>query len=263
MNKRFNPNSIVHKMNPIIKFGLFISTIASAFTPIGLIGFAAINGFSIVMFIMARGTWRAIKPILFSATFTFLILMVINWYVVQPDSIKTIMFYIGDIPVYTESMVVTGKIVLRLTSILLMGSVYTQTTSNRDLARVFEIVFYPLMIIRIPTHKLSMIMSLSLRFMPELINNFKEIINAQASRGVDIKSWNIREKTTALKNSFTPMFVLMFKKSETISASMDMRDFDKKTKRTKFNKLSLIWWDIIPFFMLGGLISTIVLLSLM
>mgnify|MGYP002224743006 CR=1 FL=1 len=46
----------------------------------------------------------------------------------------------------------------------------------------------------VPAHIIAMMISIALRFIPTLIEETQRIMNAQASRGVDLENGSIKEK---------------------------------------------------------------------
>lgn len=47
----------------------------------------------------------------------------------------------------------------------------------------------------VPAHIIAMMISIALRFIPTLIEETQRIMNAQASRGVDLENGSIKEKS--------------------------------------------------------------------
>ena len=97
-------------------------------------------------------------------------------------------FEFGFISIDTHGILEGIYIVLRLMFIIMVSTIMTLTTSPLDLTDAFERLLYPLKLIKIPVHLLSMMMSIALRFIPTLMNELDKIILAQKSRGSEISS---------------------------------------------------------------------------
>src|SRR5699024_8662438 len=72
-------------------------------------------------------------------------------------------FELGFLSIDTNGILEGIYIVLRLMFIIMISTIMTLTTSPLDLTDAFERLLSPLKIIKITVHKLSMIMSISLR----------------------------------------------------------------------------------------------------
>jgi energy-coupling factor transport system permease protein len=73
-----------------------------------------------------------------------------------------------------------------------------------------------------------MTISLAIRFVPSLLQESQKILNAQASRGVDFTSGNIKAKGKALTALIIPMFSIAFIKSNDLAAAMDARSYNPR-----------------------------------
>ena len=82
-------------------------------------------------------------------------------------------------------------------------------------------------------YKVCYVLSLTLRYFPDVIRDYKDISLAQQSRGLDFSQ---KEKTsTRVKNSFNimvPLILSTLDRVDLISNAMDLRSFGKHKKRT-------------------------------
>lgn len=89
-----------------------------------------------------------------------------------------------------------------------------------------------------------MIMSIALRFIPIITNEFKLIRNAQISRGVNFKSRSIFKNYSRL---LIPILVLSFKCADDLSIAMEARQFGKFKSRSSLHEPKLSRHDLIAF----------------
>jgi energy-coupling factor transport system permease protein len=82
-----------------------------------------------------------------------------------------------------------------------------------------------------------MMVSLTLRFIPTLINETNKIMKAQASRGVDFYESSFRQKVKQIVSLLVPMFVISFKKAEDLANAMESRGYVIDAPRTRLDKL--------------------------
>ena len=89
-----------------------------------------------------------------------------------------------------------------------------------------------------------MMFSLTLRFIPTLINEANKILKAQASRGVDFKEAKLKEKITQVISLIVPMFVIAYRRAIDLSDAMEARGYDPDLPRTSLNVLKMRAMDI-------------------
>lgn len=145
--------------------------------------------------------------------------------------------------VYYDGLEKSGFIFIRIVLMIGITSLLTLSTMSTDINNGLESVLSPLKLIKIPVGVFSMLISLTLRFIPTLLEESKKIMNAQASRGVDFNEGSIKEKVTQIISLLIPMFVISFKRAEDLSNAMEARGYIIGEKRTKLDELKLKWRD--------------------
>lgn len=89
--------------------------------------------------------------------------------------------------------------------------------------RGIESLMKPLNKLNFPVHEFSMIMSISLRFIPILEEEIRKITAAQKSRGAKVDSKNIIKKLKFLNSIIIPLLISIFRRSEQIAVAMESR----------------------------------------
>lgn len=145
--------------------------------------------------------------------------------------------------VYYEGLEKSAFIFIRIVMMIGITSLLTLSTMSTDINNGLESVLSPLKLIKIPVGVFSMLISLTLRFIPTLLEESKKIMNAQASRGVDFNEGSLKEKVTQIISLLIPMFVISFKRAEDLSNAMEARGYIIGEKRTKLDELKLRWRD--------------------
>ncbi|MDD2203008.1 MAG: energy-coupling factor transporter transmembrane protein EcfT [Bacilli bacterium] len=134
------------------------------------------------------------------------------------------------------AITITLKIILGIIYIMIL----TYTTSKSEITYALERVFKPLSLLKIPVKKMSLSLTLVLRFIPALFEQIEKIMKAQASRGIDFIHTNVKGKMIAISSMIVPIFTLSFKKANATAGVMDVRLYSLNAKRTnyRFNKWS-------------------------
>jgi energy-coupling factor transport system permease protein len=79
-----------------------------------------------------------------------------------------------------------------------------------------------------------MTISIALRFVPSLLEESQKIMKAQASRGVDFRNGNFKDKIKSLVSLVVPMFSVAFHKADQLADAMEARAYNPRYDRTRY-----------------------------
>ncbi|MDD5294070.1 MAG: energy-coupling factor transporter transmembrane component T, partial [Candidatus Izemoplasmatales bacterium] len=128
------------------------------------------------------------------------------------------------------------------------------------LTQGLESLMRPLKIIGIRSEDFALIISISLRYIPTILDEAFKIMAAQASRGADFAEGKLKDKVKQVISLLVPMFIIAFKRSEDLADAMESRNFVPGKPRTRIHELRFGWTDIgVGIFTLAALALTIVL----
>jgi energy-coupling factor transport system permease protein len=148
-------------------------------------------------------------------------------------------FYQYDVTLYEETVFRALFIFFRIVVIIMLTSLLTFTTMTTDINDGLEGILFPLKWIKVPVDVLTMMVSLTLRYIPTLLIETDKIMKAQASRGVDFKEASIKDKITQVISLLIPVFVISFKRAEDLANAMEVRGYVIGQKRTKIDILKI------------------------
>ena len=138
---------------------------------------------------------------------------------------------------------------LRLVLFLTSAFFITLTCSPSELADSITKLLRPLKVIKFPLSDFSLILFISLRFIPILYEEFLTIKNAQKVRGVNFNGSFIT-KILNLKSILIPLFLSAIRRADMLSESLLVRGYNSQANRTFYKTHFLKPIDI------GFLIST-------
>ena len=168
--------------------------------------------------------------------------------------------YKYTLTIYDEALLRTGFLVLRIIIIVILSSLLTFTTMPTDITNGIESLLKPLKIIRFPVSELAMMLSLTLRFIPTLLDEANKIIKAQASRGVELSESKFKEKITQVVSLLIPLFVVSFKRAEDMANAMDVRGYVVGANRTKIDVMRMRFSDYFSLVVVLGILTVTILL---
>jgi energy-coupling factor transport system permease protein len=133
----------------------------------------------------------------------------------------------------TQAAFVSARIIL----LMMSASLLTLTTSPIQLTDGLESLFSPLRRFGFPAHELALMMSISLRFIPTLLEETDKIAKAQMSRGASFSSGSIVKRINGILPLVVPLFVQSFRRAEDLAFAMEARGYRGGEGRTKYRQL--------------------------
>lgn len=234
---RFIPvESPLHRMDARAKILFVFGFICIVFLANNVITNAILLGFTILAILLSnvpvKFLLNGLKPIFIIILFTFFLhvfltregALVADW---------------GWIKIYEGGIRQGVFISLRFVYLIFVTSLLTLTTPPITLTDGIESLLNPFKKVKLPVHELALMMSISLRFIPTLMEETEKIMKAQTARGVDFSTGPIKERIKAIVPLLIPLFVSSFKRAEELALAMEARGYKGGEGRSKYREL--IW----------------------
>lgn len=229
-------DSKIHRLDPRIKIVAMIVMMVAIFMVSNFWGYGFLFAILICVILISKLTFRfmiqAMKPMLFMLVF----LCIINIFVIRTGYVL-VQFW--DFRIYSDAIFQTLFIVLRLMLMVIVTTLLMATTPPLDLTLAIEDLLKPLVRFHVPAHEIAMMISITLRFIPILIEDTQRIMDAQASRGVDFQEGNIMEKLGGIVSMIIPLFVSSFHRAEELADAMEARGYAPGRKRSRYKQLTI------------------------
>ena len=245
-------SSIVHRLDPrtkitIIFFFVFIVFFANTLMSYGILTLFALASI-IASRVPIRFILKGLTPVWFLIIFTF----ILHLFVTKEG---TLVFDLYIFKFYSGGVIQGIAISMRFFLLILVTSLLTLTTTPIEITDAIEDMLHPLNKIKFPVHELALMMSISLRFIPTLMQETDKISKAQASRGVDFKTGPIKERIKAVVPLLVPLFVSAFKRAEELAMAMEARGYHGGEGRTKLRELRIEKRDILIYILFACVIA--------
>lgn len=144
-----------------------------------------------------------------------------------------------------EEMIYIVVNIIRIIELVLYTSIITLTTSESELIYGLNNILKPLNIFKISTNKIAFVLSLSIKFIPLVIDQLNKIVKSLSSKGIEFKKTTIKNKFLILKSIIIPIINLSLKKADELAESMEVRLYDVNEKRTNYNYNKWTYMDTI------------------
>lgn len=226
--------SLIHKLDPRTKIIIIFFYVIVVFFANNALSYGLLTAFVLVSivstFIPIRFILKGLTPVWFLILFTFLLHLFLTKEGPVVFELLSIKFHLGGI---IQGLVIS----LRFCLLILMTSLLTLTTTPIEITDAIESLLHPLKKVKFPVHELALMMSISLRFIPTLMQETDKISKAQASRGVDFRTGPVKERIRAIIPLLVPLFVSAFKRAEELAMAMEARGYQGGEGRTKLREL--------------------------
>lgn len=133
----------------------------------------------------------------------------------------------------------------KLIFIVMYSSIFMYTTKTMEVCDGIYKLFKP--ISGKMARDISMIVVLTIRYIPTLIDEGNRIIRAQKVRGFDFEKEDIRGKIDIVSRMITSMFVLSIKRANDSSDIMDLRLYNYSLSRSSYRVYSYSLIDLFVF----------------
>lgn len=238
----YQQNSIIHALDPRTKIIFTLFYVISIFFNGTILGFL----FSSIVFFLAAGLTKVPFSFMLRGLKGILMILMITLCFQLLFTSGDILFSIGIFHITKQGIRAAVFMGIRLILLVLFSSLMTLTTTPNQLTDGLEALFKPFKHF-LPVHEIAMMMSITLRFIPILIEELDKIIKAQQARGADFETGGIIKRIKAMVPLLVPLFVAAFRRADELAVAMDARCYHGGEGRTKMKPLR---WSRKDFFVL-------------
>lgn len=228
--------SRLHRLDPRTKILLVTGLMIVLFFIRSFAGFGLFAVFLLCLFLLGEiplgYALRGLRPVVFLLLLTVVLNTFFSGAGPGPE-----LFRLGPL-IATAGGLRTGLFVgLRLLLLVTATSLLTFTTSPVELTDGLERLLRPLRRVGVPAHELAMMMTISLRFIPTLLEETEKIMKAQMARGAEFSRGPVLHRARALVPVLVPLMLSAFRRSEELALAMEARCYHGGEGRTRMKEL--------------------------
>lgn len=246
--------SVIHRLDPRAKLIAVLIYVVIIFLANNVLTYAALAVFTIsavgLSGVAPRFLYKGLRPILWIIGLTFLLHILITHE-------GEILFQWGWLHIYEGGVVRGLFIALRIFFLIMITTLLTLTTTPIDITDGMETLMAPLKRVRMPVHEFALMISISLRFIPTLMEETDKIMKAQMARGTDFTSGPLRERVKAIIPLLVPLFISAFRRAEDLALAMEARGYRGGEGRTKLRVLAWRMGDTVLMLLLAVLTAVL------
>jgi len=248
-------DSLIHRLDPRTKLSVFLFiTIAVTFSTsylTNIILVLVMLGLVLISQVPPGYIFSGLKPAI-PVIITLAILQLLFYGdAFTPYKAENVtLFRWGLIYITTGSVQLVIVSAMRFVELLFLTSLLTNTTTLTDITHGLEEMLRPFSRIGVPSHELSLVATIALRFVPLLAEQLEVIMKAQASRGADVAhKGKLQFITTARQVAalIVPLFIDAFRRGEDLILAMQARCYVGGRGRSSFVRLEFERLDYIAY----------------
>lgn len=235
--------SPVHRLTGTTKLiGFILFTTATMFTYDTRV-LLVLGLFSIGLFSISQIRFKEVRFVLvFTAIFVLLNALAV--YLFEPEQgvaiygTRHLLFEgIGRFTLTAEQVFYMFNLILKYSVIVPIAVLFLVTTHPTEFASSLNRIGVP--------YKVSFAVSLALRYIPDVQQDFRTIADAQAARGVAVTQGPLWKRARHSLQILIPLLFTSLERIETVSNAMDLRGFGADKKRTWYNQRAMTRIDYI------------------
>ncbi|RTR26940.1 energy-coupling factor transporter transmembrane protein EcfT [Robertmurraya yapensis] len=248
--------SPLHRMDPRSKILLVFLFVCVVFIANNAITYGLLAVYTFLMVLSSKVPIRFILGGLRIVLWLVLFTLVLHLFFTKEGDV---LFQWGSISIYEGGLKQGIFISVRFFLLILMTSLLTLTTTPIEITDGIEVLLDPLKKIKFPVHELALMMSISLRFIPTLMEETDKIMKAQTARGVEFSGGPIKDRVKAIIPLLIPLFIGSFKRAEELATAMEARGYRGGEGRTKYRQLRWGFVDTVMLLILAFVTAALVL----
>ena len=240
-------NTIIHNLDPRVKLFFVICYFIDVFIAHSVGELLILSLFLVLAIILSKTNIAflidSVKAILLLIIFTSLVHLIFN-------KSGNIIFEFYAFKIYSGAFYGIALITVRFVLVVMMIVVFMGTTSPSDITHAIEKSLGFLKKIGIPISTFALVLSISLRFIPTILEETNRIINAQVSRGSDFNEGTLIQKTKKFIPILIPLFIGTLKRADELATAMEVRGYSTTTIRSRYKELKYNKLDYLSYILI-------------
>ena len=226
-------NSMIHSLDPRSKLMAVLLYIVALFlvkNPLWYIVFLIIT---VAEFRLAKVPFRfflkGLKPIIILLVFTFVFRTLAT-----PGEVLA-EFWIFEVT--REGLIKGAQLASRIALMIVEASLLGYTTTPKEMSDGLAQAFRPMQKIGLPVDEMSVMVMIAFRFIPVMLEEANDLMDAQASRGVEFENCSVFTKMKNVFSLLMPLFIGSIERSSELAMAMEARGYSADRPRSRMEPL--------------------------
>lgn len=235
-------NSILHRADPFAKLICLFAVIAAIVLCNSILGFFIAAALILCIIILSGADLLYIFRSLKSLWLFLIIIFLMNTFFYNASDT---LFEFGLLKPSYAGLIQGLTVVIRLAFAVILADILMAVTTPLEIINAIETLIYPLKYLHVPIRDVSMILGVSMQFIPTFKHETDMIRKAQLARGARFESKRLGERAQSFLPLIIPVFVSAFRRADELSIAMESRGYRRVDSRNTNITLKLKLTDIL------------------
>ena len=224
----------IHRLSGVTKLIFFLLWSITSMLTYDTRILAVMLVFSLVIYAMSKTEWKQVKTV-FGFILLFLTINLLAIYLFSPYQgtqiygTRTILLGSGGrYSLTAEQLFYEGNVMLKYMTVIPSVFIFIITTNPSEFAASLN---------KVGVHyNIGYSVSLALRYIPDVQDEFRKIRNAQEARGIEMSGKaSLLNRMKSISMILFPLIFTSMERIDTVSNAMELRGFGKYKKRTWYS----------------------------
>ncbi|MGG6268081.1 energy-coupling factor transporter transmembrane component T family protein [Leptolyngbya sp. AN03gr2] len=180
----------------------------------------------------------------------------------QPTGYRYVVFQRGPIRVTRRSLDLAIRVATLLFTLIYSTNLFLLTTAPEEVTAGLEDLMRPLRRFNLPVTEITLTLTLSLRFIPLVLEEFQNLIRSIRTRAINWKKLGFRRTAQVALSIAERLLQNLLLRAEQIASAMKVRGFTSPNRhRVEWHQLILKRFDWVALIILGGFWAARVMLG--
>ena len=237
----------LHRVDPRVKLALALSLLTIALLYRTLWFLLAVFLLEVLLIISSRLSAIRFGQSLLALLPVSLLMFMLRW-IFYPQGF--LLASLGPIDLTMGGLTAGAVVALRILVLALAVLIWLETTSNQDVVRSLVALGFP--------YDWGLSFALALRFLPDFLQTYRSIEEAQRARGLDLSNASLLQQIKGRQPILIAMLISSLRRSERLAVALEARAFGSDQKnRTQYQPLAMAARD---WLLLSIIIAAVIVL---
>ncbi len=269
------PRTWLHKLDPRVKLFWLMSFLLSPLLA-NYIWRLSLVGWLLLLFLLASIPFRVFRQqmgwLVLLAILVFLITMIapdglavshqprlpgVDWVSTSDKPYNYVLFEQNlwgeqKLTVTRQSLKLAIRASTLIFTLIFSTNLYLLTTAPEEITAGLEELMTPLSYFKLPITEIVLTLTLSLRFIPLVMEEIQNLVRSLRTRGINWQKLGIRNSIKVWVLALETLFENLLRRAEQIAVAMEVRGFTSPNQhRVQWHDLRLKWNDAVAIACLG------------
>ncbi|MBT9164068.1 MAG: Energy-coupling factor transporter transmembrane protein EcfT [candidate division WS2 bacterium] len=234
-------NTVIHNLNPQVKLICMILLMSGLLINYNLAIIIIYLFLLLVVYKTAKiplsVLYNSFKPIIWIIFFSSLV----HLFTTPGEPLLSRGFLNITVQGIQKSLILSSRIILIVGFTMLISL----TTSPVNLVEAISSLLKPFSWLGLPVNQFSLMLSLSLRFLPVIYEEAERIKKAQLARGANFSSWRLKNRVNNVVSIVIPMIYSAIIRADDLAIAMEIRGYKVGGKRTRLKETRFLFIDLV------------------